>query len=661
MTEPDTLFTPLTIGRHRMRNRIVNTPHQTHLAQGGRVTPAQIGYYEARAAGGAGMIVTGSWSTWRRTWPTPLVNLAADPEAHDGHVALAEAVHRHDTLLVGQLHDSGRQGSSGWQRLPLLAPSAIADPIVREVPKELEHHEIEEMVAAHAASAAALCAAGWDGVEVFAAQGYALAQFLSPQVNRRDDEYGGDADSRLRVLLDVISAVRVAMGPEPLLGVRMNTTDLIVGGLDVQDACAIARALERTGSVDYLSLSAGSNEVYPSWIADMSAPRAPFAESAAVVADSVDLPVLVTTRIKDRADAEQVLRDGRIDMVGMTRALIADPDLPRKLQAGEDASIRPCIGCNQGCLGSLLAGGALRCTVNVSVGRETLPPPVVRQRQHALVVGAGPAGLQAAVSLAEQGHEVQVWERAEQPGGQLALARLVPTRAELGSILDHLLHRALTLGVTVRSSKEATVDDVIASDADVVVLATGSAPDRTGFSGAFPAITAIPGHDRSHVCSALDILAAPFFSARRAVVVDDDPHGQATSVAEHLGMLGVETHLVTRAIHPGHWAGAANFEPLHRRLGAAGVRVHTSTWVERIEATSVALRGVYDGHRWALEGVDAVVLATGNHADTFLYDGLRAAGADLPVIRIGDCLAPRRLDQAIWDGATIDLEVTSVS
>lgn len=661
MTESEVLFTPLTVGRHRMRNRIVNTPHQTHLAQRGRVTPEQIAYYEARAAGGAGMIVTGSWSTWRRTWPTPLVNLAADPGAHEGHVALAEAVHRHETLLVGQLHDSGRQGSSNWQRLPLLAPSAIADPIVREVPKELEHHEIEEMVAAHAASASALCAAGWDGVEVFAAQGYALAQFLSPQVNRRNDEYGGDAESRLRVLLDVISAVRTAMGPEPLLGVRMNTTDLIAGGLDVEDACAIARALERTGSVDYLSLSAGSNEVYPSWIADMSAPRAPFAESAAVVADAVELPVLVTTRIKDRADAEQVLRDGRIDMVGMTRALIADPDLPRKLAAGQDAAIRPCIGCNQGCLGSLLAGGALRCTVNVSVGREALPAPVVRRRQRALVVGAGPAGLQAAVSLAERGHDVEVWERGARTGGQLGLARLVPTRTELGSILDYLVDRAAALGVAIRTGKDASVDDVLSADAAVIVLATGSTPDRTGFSSAFPATTAIPGHDRAHVRSALDVLATPSFSAQRAVVIDDDPHGQATSVAEHLGILGVETHLVTRAIHPGGWAGPANFEPLHRRLGAAGVQVHASTWVERIDAEAVELWGVYDGRPWRLVGVDAVVLATGNHAETSLYDGLRAAGETRPVIRVGDCLAPRRLDHAIWDGATIDPEVPRVS
>ncbi|MCR1783790.1 FAD-dependent oxidoreductase [Nocardioides carbamazepini] len=651
------MFTPLRIGAHVLPNRIVNTPHQTHLAHGGRVTPEQIAYYEARAAGGAGMIVTGSWAVWRRTWTTPLVNLAAAPDAHAGHVALAEAVHRHGTVLVGQLHDGGRQGSSAWQRLPLLAPSAIADPVVREIPKELEHDEIQEMIAAHASAAAALCDAGWDGVEVFAAQGYALAQFLSPQVNRRHDEYGGGLEARMRVVLDVVAAVRDAVGRGPLLGVRMNATDLVEGGLDVEDACEVARRLQGSGAVDYLSVSAGSNELYPSWIADMAAPRATFAEAAATVSDAVDLPVLVATRIRDRSDAERVLSDGRIDMVGMTRALIADPDLPRKLRSGQDAAVRPCIGCNQGCLGSLLAGGALRCTVNVAVGRETLPPPVVRRRRRVLVVGAGPAGLQAAVTLAEQGHEVTVWERADRPGGQVSWARLVPTRAELGSIVDHLAQRVRDLGIDLVTGRDARIDDVMACDADVVVLATGSVPDRTGFTSALPAVAAVPGHDRPHVRSAVDVLAAGPRGVR-AVVVDDDPHGQATTVAEHLGALGIETHLVTRSIHAGSWAGPANLEPLHRRLAAARVRLHTSTWVQRIDEDHLVLRGVFDARTWRLDDVDDVVLATGNHADTSLYEALRAAGESRPVIRLGDCLAPRRLDHAIWDAATIDLEVS---
>lgn len=654
--EQSRLFSPLAIRHHILRNRIVNAPHQTHMAQDGRVTPQQIAYYEARAAGGAAMIVAGSWAAWRRTWPSPLVNLAAHPTAGEGHVALADAVHSHGTLLVGQLHDSGRQGSSGWQRLPLLAPSAIADPVVREIPKTLEQDEIDDMVASHAASAAALCEAGWDGVEIFAAQGYALAQFISPQSNRRADQYGGELRSRLRIVVDILEAVRSAIGSAPLVGVRMNYSDLIAGGLQLDESREVARILEGTAAVDYLSVSAGSNEDYPSWIADMAHARRPFAEGAAAIRAEVSLPVLVTTRIKDRQDADHVLESGQADMVGMTRALIADPDLPRKLEAGQDDLVRPCIGCNQGCLGSLLAGGALRCTVNPRVGREGLLTIRTRQARRALVVGAGPAGLQAAVTLAERGHDVTVWERGKSAGGQLAWAGMVPTRAELTLIIDSLVALAAQLRVRLVFDKTATVEDLRAANADVIILATGSSADRSGYSSGLPWVRAIPGHDLKHVRSALETVQAGAVDARAAVVVDDDPHGQATSVAEFLGLHGVEVHLVTRSLHAGSWAGPANLHALSSRLGAAGVRVHAGMWVDRILEHAVELHGVFDGRTEKIEDVDLVVLATGNIAESALYDGLRRSGETRPVIRVGDCLAPRRLDHAIWDGFTVDIE-----
>ncbi|MFD4195616.1 oxidoreductase [Amycolatopsis thermoflava] len=649
------LFSPLRLREHELPNRIVNTPHGTHLARDGVPTPEQIAYYEARAAGGAGMIVAGNWAVWRRTWTSPLVNLATHPKAHDGHVALAAAVHRHGAVLVGQLHDSGRQGNSAWHRGPLLAPSAIADPVVAEVPKELETHEIAEMVRSYADSAAALCSAGWDGVEIFAAQGYALSQFLSPQNNLRDDRYGGPVRDRLRVVLDVLDAVRDAIGPGPLVGVRINATDLVAGGLDPTAAAEVATALDGTGSVDYLSVSAGSNENYPAWIADMGHPVAPFAEYAAALRARISMPVLVATRIKTFEAAEGVLASGQADLVGMTRALIADPDLPRKLRTGREAEVRPCIGCNQGCLGRIAAGGALSCTVNPRAGKETLPVPAVRHRRDVLVVGGGPAGLQAAVTLAERGHAVSLWESEPRFGGQLALAASVPSRRELGSILVWLEERATALGVRLHRGREATAREIREHEAEVIVLAVGSEPVCTGYTSAFPARRALPGHDLPQVWTVPEVLSGAAGVESRVLVLDDDPHGQATTAAEYLGARGHQVDLVTRRFAAGTWAGPVNAHPLHTRLADAGVEITTLAWAERIGDGFVDLAAVYGDRRWRLEGVGSVVLATGNRARTEVYEELVQAGEPRPLIRIGDCLAPRRLDHAFWDATTLDV------
>jgi 2,4-dienoyl-CoA reductase-like NADH-dependent reductase (Old Yellow Enzyme family)/thioredoxin reductase len=646
----DTLFSPFPLGRLTLRNRIVSPPHGTHFASGGLVTDKQIAYYEARARGGVAMIVAGNWSAWPRATSSGLANWATDPRAFSGHQALARAVHQHGAVLTAQLHFNGRVGTAPLTREPMLAASPIADPRARIVPKELEQAEIAAMVASFGAAAEQMTLAGWDGVEILAAQSYGLSQFLSPQSNRRADCYGGDTRRRARVVLEILAEIRRRVGGGPLVGVRINGHDGIDGGLEVEEAGEIAGLLAATGHADYLSISGGGSENYPLWIAGMGYDEGLFVPQAQRIRAVVDLPLLVVTRIKNPEHAEDVLRRGAADLVGMNRALIADPDLPRKARQGRLPEIRPCIGCNQGCLGRIQTG-AMGCTVNPEVGREGQArpdrPPFTGS---VLVVGGGPAGLQAAVTAATAGARVTLVEEQPVAGGQIRLAAKTPSRADLALIVDHLEARARSLGVTIETGRAVTSSDVADGEFDLVVLATGSVPGRGGYSSHRPSVPAIPGADQPHVLTPVDVLAGSAPVGVRVVVLDNDPHGQAVNVAEYLAGLGKAVTLVCWSPNIGLPYGPGNQIPVYRRLFQAGVRILEHTWADAITAGRVECANTYSGQPVDIGPVDTVVIAAGNVVRDGLYRELRESCPGTPLLRIGDCLAPRLLDDAIWDG-----------
>ncbi|HEY9410435.1 MAG TPA: FAD-dependent oxidoreductase [Jiangellaceae bacterium] len=647
------LMSPTRIGAREVKNRIVSPPHGTYFGANGMVSEKQLSYYAEKAAGGVGMIVVGSVAAWDRSKASSGQNYGFSPAAVDGHRQLAAVVQPHGALLLAQLWDGGRQGSSRISHLPLLSASALPDPRVREIPKELEVDEIEDMVASFARSAALVEEAGWDGVEILAAQGYGLAQFLSPQMNHRLDAWGGSHANRARVVCDIVRRIRATVGPDFLVGVRINGDDMIAGGARPEDAVEVARVLEGTGCVDYLNMSGASNENFPLWIADMGHRAGLFVDAARQVKQAVSIPVMVATRIKDPLLAESLLADGTVDLVGMNRALIADPTLPEKVRTGRLSEVRPCLSCNQGCISSTGNGLPLECTVNPTVGRET---SVVRTSLAGLrvaVVGGGPAGLQAAVSAAERGADVVLFEARSSLGGQIAMAAQCTSRSELGLVVAHLTRRLGALGVDLRTGTTATADDLAGFDS--ILLATGSRPWRTGFSTAEPGTLTLPGHDLSHVVTAWEVFGAVDRIGARVLVLEDDPQGQATTAAEYLAEHGRQVTIVSRSTSIGLWS-AVNQDFLYTRLRRAGVELRPHTWVSRIGDRTVEGHDAFSHEPVRLGDFDTVVLATGAEVVDDLY---RQLDGDARVVRIGDCLAPRRLDHAIWDGFTAAQALTA--
>jgi dimethylglycine catabolism A len=639
------LFSPFRIGALTLKNRIYSSGHAEAMAEGGQPGERLRRYHEAKARGGCALTIVGGSSSVHPSSPAAAWKQIAN---HDDAIvpayrALADAVHRHDCLVFTQLTHLGRRAQSDADGPGvLLAPSQIPERVHREVPHALEPGQIAELVRAFGDAVRRCRQGGLDGVELSMAHNHLVDQFWSPRFNERQDEYGGSLENRMRFGLEVLAEIRRQVGRDFVVGARISGDERTPGGLTADDMAEIARRLAASGLLDFLSIIGGAAHDYAlqaAAIPNMSYAAGVYLPLAAAVKRAVPgMPILHASRIVDPRHAERIVAAGEADVVGMTRALIADPDLPRKAREGRFDDIRSCVGANEGCIDRIYLGKAVSCVQNPATGREAelgeIRPAAAAR---VVVVGGGVAGLEAARMAALRGCRVVLLEKSGELGGQVLLAARAPARAEYAGIARYLAAQVRKLGVEVRLDVEATPELVLAERPDAVIVATGS----------HAYVPPVPGSDGKHVVTDRDVLAGDAKVGASVVVVDDVHTEQALSTAELLLDQARRVEVISPLFYVGQDVGITSVAPLYTRLYSKGVVLTPCTELRAIEGTTVIVANVFSGAERRIEPVDTVVLAAGSRSTDALYRALDGRVARL--YAVGDCVAPRGVHQAILD------------
>ena len=643
MTKLEKLFEPVKIGKLQLKNRIVMPALNSKLGtEFGAVSDRLIDFYVERARGGVSLIIIENTCI---DWPVGKAGtnpIRADEwKFVQGLHELAEAVHPYGTKIATQLQHTGRQGSSmtSAEGQQLVAPSAIPClPTGAEMPRELTIEEIEGLIGKFVFGAAITRTAGFDAVEIQGAHGYLITQFMSPYTNKRTDEYGGDFEGRMRFALRVVEGVRGAVGPDFPIIFRLSGDEYIEGGLTLEDNKLIAQRLESAG-VDALSVSAGIYES-PPWYGrifpTMGMPEGCNVPLAAEIKKVINIPVIVAGKLGNPLLAEEVLKDGKADLIAVGRPLLADPELPRKAAEGRLDDIRPCLYCNEGCAGSISNFWRVSCQVNPALGKEReyeIKPATKVKR--VLVVGGGPAGMEAARVAALRGHDVTLYEKERSLGGQLAPASAPRFKKPLKHLAEYLKNQTGKAGVKIELGREATPERIKELKPDVAILATGA----THF------VPDIPGIKGGNVATACEILLGEREAGDRIAVVGGGEVG--ADVAWFLAEQGKKVTIVEMTY------GVANDMNLFSRfylldkLAELGIEVLTNMTAEEITDKGVAAVDI-SGDRRIVEA-DTVVLATGFKSNSELEEKLRG---EIPeVYTIGDCVELGKIWGAIHGGA----------
>ena len=646
------LFSSLDVGPTCLKNRIFSTGHMTVMLENGAPSDAMVAYHKARAEGGAGLIILEAARAHVSGDSGRPAIRAYDDACIPGYQRIAEACHPFGCKVFAQLSHPGREmplAADGTHAVAV-APSAIPNERFHVFPQEMPRTLIQDIIAGFEAAAGRIRYAGLDGVEVVASHGYLIAQFFNPRVNVRTDAYGGSFENRLRFAREALKAVRRGAGSDLVIGMRLSGAEKDHDGLDDSECLEIARALAQDGALDYLNVTAGtsaglagSSHIVP----PMSFEVGYTAPLAAAVRAEIDIPVFVAGRINQPQIAEEILSSGQADMCGMTRAMISDPCMPQKAKAGNPDDIRACVACNQACIGHMLNGYPISCIQRPETGRELEfgKRTSAKSPRRVMVVGGGPAGMKVAAVAAERGHEVTLFEAGTALGGQVALAQLLPGRAEFGGVIQNLAREVKAAGVTVELGVEVIRKLVDQTQPDVVILATG----------AVPYTPSIEGSEEGHVVSAWQVLQGEANVGSRVAIADWRCDWIGLGLAEQLARDGCHVRLAVNGMTAGQsipqyardkWLG-----DLHR----LGVEVIPYARLYGVDQDSAYFQHTLSGEPIVLEGIDTVVTSLGHQPVTALADDLGNWGGDIHII--GDCLSPRTVEEAVLEGLRIGSQV----
>jgi 2,4-dienoyl-CoA reductase-like NADH-dependent reductase (Old Yellow Enzyme family)/thioredoxin reductase len=649
MATLEKLFEPVKIGKLELKNRIVMPALNTQFGtEFGAVSDRLIDFYVERAKGGVSLIVIENTCI---DWPVGKAGtspIRADEwKFLHGLHDLAEAVHPYGVKIATQLQHTGRQGSSltSAEGQQLVAPSAIPClPTGGEMPRELTIAEIEGLIGKFVLGATITKEAGFDAVEIQGGHGYLITQFMSPYSNKRTDEYGGDFEGRMKFALRIVEGVRVVVGPDFPIIFRFSADEFIEGGLTLEDNKLIARRLESAG-VDALSVVASIYES-PPWFTriypTMGMPAGCNVPLAQEIKKVVNIPVIVAGKLGNPVLAEQVLRDGKADLIAMGRPLLADPELPMKAAEGRLDDIRPCLCCNEACAGSASHMWRISCVVNPALGREReyeIEP--AKRTKRVLVVGGGPGGMEAARVAALRGHDVTLYEKEKSLGGQLIPASVPQFKQPIKELVEYLKNQVVKLGVKIELGREATPALIKGLKPDVVILAMGASP----------LIPEIPGVKGGNVATASGILLGKKEAGDKVVVVGGGEVG--SELAWFLAEQGKKVTIVEMLYGVAVTVNMFSRFYLLDKLAELGIQILTNTTAKEITDKGVVAVDI-NGNKQVIEA-DTVVIAVGFGSNNELGEKLRG---EIPeVYTIGDCVKPGKIWEAIHGGSRVARQI----